>query len=62
MRMTKKRKLNLKNCYILFISLVAFISLIGNFYQDRFYNKALALQDAMMERMALDSNVADSYR
>lgn len=44
MKITKKRTLNLKNCYILGMTAIAFISIAGNFFQDRFYNKAIAVQ------------------
>lgn len=31
----KKKKLNHKNCYLLFITLIALISLVGNAYQTK---------------------------
>ncbi len=60
MRIIKQRKINVKNCYILFISLVAIISLIGNFFQDRFYNNALAVQEEMIEQFD-NTNVSDNF-
>ena len=60
MRIYKQRKINIKNCYILFISLVAIVSLIGNFFQDRFYNNALAVQEEMIEHFD-NTNVSDNY-
>lgn len=38
-----------KNVYIVFISLATFVSLIGNYYQDRFYNKAIEIQEGTIE-------------
>lgn len=60
MRIIKRRRINVKNCYVLFISLVAIISLIGNFFQDRFYNNALAVQEAMIEHFD-NTNVSDNF-
>lgn len=51
-----KRSVNIKNCYILFISTVAVFSLVGNFFQDAFYNKAIAIQQETIETMSIDNN------
>lgn len=55
MKRNSKRKVNYKNCYILFISAVALFSLAGNFFQDMFYNKAIAIQQETIETMKTDS-------
>lgn len=34
-RYEKKKKINYKNCYVLFITLIALISLVGNAYQNK---------------------------
>lgn len=44
-----KRKVNLKNCYILFVSLVAFLSLMGNVFQNIYYNKAITIQQETID-------------
>ena len=52
--MKGKRRINYKNCYLLFISAVAILSLAGNFCQDIFYNKAIAIQEQTIETMKTD--------
>lgn len=44
MEITRKRTINVKNCYLLAITAIALVSLIGNLFQDRFYNKAIQVQ------------------
>lgn len=61
MKISRKRKVNIKNCYLLFISLLAIISIIGNIYQDRFYNQALSFQDQMIESYNNPNSVMDNY-
>ncbi|NBK96413.1 MAG: hypothetical protein EOM50_00060 [Erysipelotrichia bacterium] len=61
MEITRKRKVNIKNCYLLFISLIAIVSIIGNIYQDRFYNQALSFQDELLESYSQSNSVMDSY-
>lgn len=61
MKISRKRKVNIKNCYLLFISLLAVISIIGNIYQDRFYNQALSFQDQMIESYNNPNSVMDNY-
>lgn len=61
MKISRTRKVNIKNCYILFISLLAIVSIIGNIYQDRFYNEALSFQDQMLESYNSPNSVMDSY-
>lgn len=61
MNISRKRKINIKNCYLLFISLLAIISIIGNIYQDRFYNQALSFQDQILESQNHASSVMDNY-
>lgn len=36
-----ERKLNKKNCYLLFITIIAIVSLIGNAYQDKHYTESI---------------------
>lgn len=62
MRIIKRRKINVKNCYLLFVSLLAFISLMGNFYQDHFYNRALSMQDEMIEHIDSNTVISDNTR
>ena len=47
-----KRTINYKNVYILFVSVVAVLSLVGNVIQDHYYNKALDIQQETIEMMA----------
>lgn len=61
MKISRKRKLNIKNCYLLFISLLAVVSIIGNIYQDRFYNEALSFQDQMLETYQQPNSVMDNF-
>lgn len=61
MKISRKRKVNIKNCYLLFISLLAIVSIIGNIYQDRFYNQALSFQDQMLESYHNPNSVMDNY-
>lgn len=61
MKISRKRKVNIKNCYLLFISLLAIVSIIGNIYQDRFYNQALSFQDQMLESYNNPNSVMDNY-
>lgn len=61
MKISRKRKINIKNCYLLFISLLAIVSIIGNIYQDRFYNQALSFQDQMLESYNNPNSVMDNY-
>lgn len=34
-RYEKKKKINYKHCYVLFITIIALISLVGNAYQNK---------------------------
>ncbi len=54
MKTIKKRKVNVKNCYILFVSALAIISLGGNFAQDHFYTNVLDKQQTIIETMNED--------
>lgn len=49
-----KRRIDLKNCYILFVSVVAFLSLMGNVFQDIYYNQALDIQQETFETIAAE--------
>lgn len=55
---SRKRRLNLKNCYILFVSMVAILSLVGNVLQDKYYNEALNIQQQTIETFAAEYNEA----
>lgn len=49
-----KRKVNLKNCYILFVSVVAVLSLMGNVFQDIYYNKAINIQQETIDSFVME--------
>ena len=60
MRIVKrKRKINVKNCYLLIVTMIAFVSLLGNFFQDRYYNEALDVQEAIIEQYDIDIALLD---
>lgn len=58
---THQKKLNMKNCYLVFITLVALVSLFGNIIQDRFYNKALDIQQVTIDRYASNEYAVMNY-
>lgn len=41
----EKKKINKKNCYILFITIIALISLVGNAYQNKVLMKCNDISD-----------------
>ena len=54
MKRRVKRNIDLKNCYILFVSVVAVLSLMGNIFQDIYYNQALDIQQQTLETFAAE--------
>ncbi len=48
MKIQTKRTLNYKNCYILFISFVACLSLVGNMWQNHFFTSAIDTQQSII--------------
>lgn len=58
---TRQKQWNMKNCYLVFITIVAFVSLIGNYVQDRFYNKALDIQQVTIDRYASSEYAVMNY-
>ena len=59
-----KRKVNWKNVYLVFISLVAVVSVIGNYYQDRNYGKASRLNESYtkeLETELVELNTVDIH-
>lgn len=55
MKTKQTRSLNYKNCYILFISLVALISLTGNVWQNYFFTSAIHKQEALISSYEEDA-------
>ena len=53
-RVRSKRKIDYKNCYILFVSVVAVLSLMGNIFQDIYYNKAINIQQETIDTFAAE--------
>lgn len=51
-----RRKYNYKNIYLLIITAVAVVSLVGNFFQDRYYNLALTIQEDTIEELTYAAN------
>ena len=54
MKRRVRRKINFKNCYILFVSVVAVLSLMGNVFQNIYYNEALDIQQETLETFAAE--------
>ncbi len=48
MKNKQKKSLNYKNCYILFISCVAIISLFGNVFQNHIFTSAILKQEELI--------------
>lgn len=46
-----KKKYNYKNIYLLVITAIAVVSLVGNFFQDRYYKLALTIQEDTIEEL-----------
>ena len=53
-RVRSKRKIDYKNCYILFVSVVAVLSLMGNIFQEIYYNKAINIQQETIDTFAAE--------
>lgn len=53
-RKVRRSNINLKNCYILFVSVVAVLSLMGNVFQNIYYNKALDIQQETLETVVAE--------
>lgn len=51
-----KRRVDFKNLYILFVSAVAVLSLMGNIIQDHYYNQAIEIQQQTIDTIIAEYN------